>query len=370
MNGAPLRVAHVVETLERGGLERMVCDLALEQQRMGWEVSVHCLFRRGLLADELVSAGVPVSEAGKRSGADLGALWRLRRALHHAVPRVIHTHNAAAHYHAVAACRLSGLRPLLNTRHGMGDAARSRVERRYRASLSHTAAVVTVARHASEHYAREGIVPGKLLTVIPNGIRIERFGQASRDAARATLGVDAQALLVGTVGRLNWAKDQSVLVAAIAALKPRHPDLCCIIVGDGSLRAELQAQIDSLGVSSCVRLVGDRSDVPSLLPAFDVFALPSRTEGYSLALLEAAASGVPAVARDVGGNREIVQHGETGVIATGDFAEALASLLADAAVRRRLGEGARRWARAQASVQAMARRYEVLYRRLLEGGAP
>lgn len=370
MSDTPLHIAHVVETLERGGLERMVCDLAMEQARAGWQVSVHCVFHRGLLADELAAAGVEVTTAGKRSGADLRALWRLRRALQRAAPEVIHTHNATAHYHAVAACRATRLRPLLNTRHGMGDAAGSRVEQRYRAALKGTAAVVTVARHAAEHYVRAGIVSQRRVTVIPNGIRIERFLRASRESARAALGVDAGALLVGTVGRLNWAKDQAILVQAIAALWPRYRGLCCVIVGEGALRGELQSLIDSLGLAASVRLLGDRDDVPALLPAFDVFALPSRTEGYSLALLEAAASALPAVATDVGGNREIIQPGETGVIATGGFAAALDDVLADGEARRRMGEGARRWAEANASIEAMTLRYEALYRRLLAGSPP
>jgi glycosyltransferase involved in cell wall biosynthesis len=110
-----------------------------------------------------------------------------------------------------------------------------------------------------------------------------------------------------------------------------------------------------------ITLLGDRGDVPQLLPAFDVFALPSRTEGYSIALLETAASGVPAVVTDVGGNREIVQPGVTGVVADGDFAAALDSLLVSAGLRSCLGAAAREWAAAQASVQGMAQRYAELY---------
>jgi glycosyltransferase involved in cell wall biosynthesis len=356
-----MNIVHVVESLDRGGLERMVCDLAQAQRASGEQVSVLCLFHAGTLAAELKSAGIGVGVIGKRSGADLAALWRLRRTLLELAPDVVHTHNAVVNYHCVAATRWSRIGPVINTRHGMGEAAASRVERRYRASLARTACVVAVSQYSGAHLVQQTIVPPTLLRVVPNGIRVERFALQSRAQARARLGVPAEALLVGTVGRLNWAKDQAVLVQAIASLAPRLPQLRCVLVGEGALRAALQRQITALGMEERVTLLGDRGDVPELLPGFDVFALPSRTEGYSIALLETAASGVPAVVSDVGGNREIVQHGVTGLVAGADFAAALARLLEDATLRLRMGIAARDWAAGMASVQGMQRRYAELY---------
>ena len=125
-------IVHVVENLERGGLERMVIDLALSQRSEGHGVRVACLFRPGALAPELAAEGVEVYACDKHSGADIGAVLRLRRWLGRSgpaqtVPRIVHTHNATAHYHAVLA--LVGRPPacLVNTRHGMGvQAPRSR----------------------------------------------------------------------------------------------------------------------------------------------------------------------------------------------------------------------------------------------------
>lgn len=356
-----MRLVHVVESLDRGGLERMVCELAQAQCQEGAQVSVLCLFHAGTLAAELEAAGIRVSAVGKRSGLDLLAIWRLRRALRAIAPDVIHTHNAVAHYHCVAATRWLRRCPIINTRHGMGSGAGSRLERRYRSSLARTACVVAVSQYSGAHLVRQSIVPPALLRVVPNGIRVDRFARQSRRQARASLGISEDALVVGSVGRLTWAKDQSVLLKSMARLAPCHPQLRCVLVGDGSLRNDLEREVMALGLQGRVVLLGDRSDVPDLLPALDVFALPSRTEGYSIALLEAAASGVPAVVTDVGGNREIVQPAVTGVVAGTDFAAALETLLADAALRRRMGAAARDWAVTQASVQGMTRRYAQLY---------
>jgi glycosyltransferase involved in cell wall biosynthesis len=364
-----VRIAHVVESLYRGGLERMVCDLAAAQSADACRVSVICLFHTGVLGAELGAAGIPVQEIGKRSGHDVAAVWRLRRALHRFEPDVVHTHNAVAHYHTAAACWGSRIGPLVNTRHGMGSERESRVERRFRRSLSRTARVVAVSGFSGAHLVGKEMVPERLLRVIPNGIRVERFGRVSRQSARVRLNLPPESLVIGTVGRLTWAKDQALLVSAIAALAPRFPLLRATVVGDGPLRTDLEQQISALGLADRITLCGDRSDVPDILPAFDIFALPSRTEGYSIALLEAAASGVPAVVADVGGNREIVQDGRTGLVARGDFAPALARLLDDIDLRQRMGAAAGTWALEHASVESMNRLYSELYRSVAPRGS-
>ncbi|HEX7770287.1 MAG TPA: glycosyltransferase, partial [Dokdonella sp.] len=141
-------VTHVVENLERGGLERTVIDLVRTQAASGQRCQVVCLFERGALAGELDAIGVPVIACGKRRGLALRALARLRRHVVAHGSRILHTHNAAAHYHAVLATAGLGLRTI-NTRHGMGalDAA-SRRERLYRLSLQRTAVVATVCEAA------------------------------------------------------------------------------------------------------------------------------------------------------------------------------------------------------------------------------
>lgn len=371
MPAAPLRITHVVETLERGGLERVVVDLCVGLRRAGHQVDIVCLFHEGLLGEEARSQGIPVRALGKGRGLDLGALGVLRRHVVDRETQVIHSHNAMAGYYVAATALGGGRRVRINTRHGMGDSAHvSRKERLYRLSLGAYDAVTLVCAAAKEAFVAAGLVPASMATVVKNGIALEKFadcGPSARRIARDALGLRDEDLVIGTVGRLNWAKDHSLLLDAFDRMRHRIGDSTrLVIIGEGAMRAALEGEIRERGLQGLVRLAGDRADVSRLLPAMDVFACSSRTEGYSVAMLEAAAAGLPIVATRVGGNAEIVQDGATGTLtAAGDaegFASALARLLADPTVRETFGSAARRWARQTAGVDAMVERYVALYR--------
>jgi glycosyltransferase involved in cell wall biosynthesis len=281
---------------------------------------------------------------------------------------VLHTHNAVANYYGALAALGSGVR-LVNTRHGMGAAVPdARSERLFRLSLIRTAAVAAVCARARQQFVAHGIVPSRLAQTVPNGIRVEQFAPASpasRAAARAALGLPADAFVAGTVGRLNWAKDHALLVDSFDRLRAVQSGCCLVIVGDGALRPNIAQSIAQRGLEHLVLMTGDRADVAAILPAFDVFVLTSATEGYSIALLEAAAAGLPAIASDVGGNAEIVQHGVTGTIVHERSATAFAAALRESALapdaRERMGHAARRWVEAHGSVAAMADAYDKLY---------
>lgn len=369
----PLDIVHVVENLERGGLERMAIDLVLAQRAAGHAVRMVCLFQPGALAGELTDAGIEVVACGKRGGLDLAALRGLRAQLAprgDRGPRILHTHNANAHYHAVLAAVGLPRARTINTRHGMGVARpRSRLEWLYRQAMRRTDVVAAVCEAARERFASQGVRPREALLAVPNGIRIERFeaaNAAARAALRTQLALPDGTPLIGTVGRLNPVKDQAGLLRAFAEVHAARPDAVLVLVGDGALRAELEAQAAALGLATAVRFLGDRNDVRALLPGFDVFVLSSLSEGYSMALLEAAASALPIVATDVGGNREIVADGVNGLIVpsadAGALASALAALVADPARAVALGAQGRAWALREASIATMTARYEAIYR--------
>ncbi|MDE1892776.1 MAG: glycosyltransferase [Xanthomonadaceae bacterium] len=365
-----MKITHVVENLNRGGLERMVIDLVTLQQRQGHQCQVLCVFEAGSLAPELATAGVAVHACGKRRGLDLRALARLRQRLRGHATEVLHTHNAVAHYQSLLASAGLGIARVVNTRHGMGANRRSaRREWLYRRALAGTDVVATVCEAARLDAVRRGIVPAAQAMVVPNGIRVQAFqpaSQESRARLRLALGLSAQACVIGSVGRLNWAKDQAGLIRAFAIVRRRWPAAVLVLVGDGPLRSELQqcAQAEALGEH--VRFLGDRGDVHELLRGFDLFALSSLSEGYSMALLEACATALPIVATAVGGNGEIVRDGINGrLVPAGDppaLAAALDELLREPVRAAALGEAARAWVVAEGSLEAMAARYARLYR--------
>jgi glycosyltransferase involved in cell wall biosynthesis len=367
----PLRLLHVVDSLERGGLERAVVDLAVAQQRWGDEVAVFSILETSGFRPELEDAGVPVIVGAKRRSFDLRVLGRLRRAALDG-PRadIVHAHNFVPSYYAAAAL-LGARRPpaLVGTCHDMGTRLTNRRLRwLYRWSLTRTARVAMVGRQVHDRYVFSGMVdPARAITV-RNGVPVGRFGtsDARRAAARAQLGLDPHATVIGCVGRLVALKNHRMMVAVLPDLLRKRADLTLALLGGGPLCEELQAQATALGVADRIVFAGERTGIPDLLPAFDLFVMPSLTEGLSIALLEACATGLPIVATAVGGNLEIVTDAQAGLlIPPGEqsaLLEAVGTMLGDAALRERCGASARRWALAHASMEAFRASYDAFYR--------
>lgn len=198
--------------------------------------------------------------------------------------------------------------------------------------------------------SRDGRSPSH---VVPLGIDVDRFA-AGTPVLEGTI--------VGNVARLAAQKGQRALVEALPLVRERHPEARLVIAGEGELREELEQLAVEQGEH--VVLLGNRSDVPDLLASFDVFAYPSRFEGLCVAVLEAQAAGVPVVATPVGGIRETVVDGETGLLVPPDDPPALAAaivrLLDDRELARRLAAQAREQARGY-STERMVERTLALY---------
>jgi glycosyltransferase involved in cell wall biosynthesis len=171
------------------------------------------------------------------------------------------------------------------------------------------------------------ILPGAAIAIVPAGIDLGRFKPASKSAARERLGLPASALLAGSAGRLVAVKGYGFLVGALRHL-PANVRL--VLAGDGPERAALEAKALSLGLMDRVTFLGHRDDVADILPAFDVFCLPSLNEGLPRSLLEAQACGVPVVATSVGAVAEAVCP------ETGTLVEAGNELLLAVAIQRAL----------------------------------
>lgn len=371
MGKSALKIVHVLDSLDIGGQETMVLALSTLQVQAGHAVRIVCLWREGALAASARDAGVDVVCVHKRAGLDLMALLRLRRAVLAWRPDVLHTHDVMSHYYGVAAC--IGRRPavIVNTRHGYakGDPL-ARDERFYRLAMRHSDHGVGVSQSLKAYFVRSDLIPADKAHAIPNGIDVSRFMARSDDAARGireSLGLSPSAVTFGSVGRLNEVKRQVDLLHALRLRLDQGDDVCLVLAGDGPMRETLEQLRDTLGLGAHVRLLGARKDVPDLLAAMDVFVLCSRSEGYSMALVEASTSALPIVATDVGGNAEIVQEGATGLIVPAGeparLADAMGRLAHDASLRHRMGAQGRAWALREGSVQTMSAAYETLYRR-------
>lgn len=366
-----MQILHVVDSLESGGLERVVTDLAIEQHRRGHGVVVYSLLETQGLLPELQAAGVEVVVGGKKRMADLPVLRGLRRLVRERAIEVVHAHNFVPNYYVAAALRLmfSPQAPTqVCTCHDMGlRLSNDRLRRLFLWSLRYTRGVAMVGQQVHDRFVNQGWVAPELAMTVLNGVPLDRFAwsPARHLEARRRLGLSAEDQVVGTVGRLVGLKNQRLLIEVLPALLQRHPALKLVLVGWGELEDTLRAQAQALGVADRVLLTGARTDVADLTPAFDVFALPSQTEGISIALLEACATRLPIVATAVGGNPEIIHDGQTGVLIPSDDAPALQNaldtLLSDPAMALRLAQNANAWVQAHASLDSLTATYQQFY---------
>jgi glycosyltransferase involved in cell wall biosynthesis len=230
-----------------------------------------------------------------------------------------------------------------------------------------TAAAIGVSDAVSRLAVADfGIEPEVAIT-IHNGIPIEEFASPpphARQSIRREFRIDADAPVIGMVGRLSFEKQPMLVLSALPRLLREHPRAILLIAGDGPLRMECESLAARLGISAAVRFAGQRTDVPSMLAAMDIVAVSSSREGFGYAVVEAGAAGKPVVGFRVDGLLETIRHGETGILVPPQDATALVAalsrLLSDSTLAMRLGEAARYHARAY-SIDQHVRRLEALY---------
>jgi len=361
-----LSIVHVLSSFGVGGQERVALDLAIGQSARGHDVSAISLAPPpdGAMADEFREHGIAIDRIPKRDGLDPTLVPRLARALHRRGADVVHTHNPLPLIYGAPAARLIGA-AAIHTKHGANPGTRAqRLLRRGAARFVHAFVAVsdTTAAQAREH--RD--VRVDRLHTIANGIRLDRYrpDAEARAAARVELGL-GDAWVVGTVGRLDDYKNQALLVRAMAPHLSSRVRL--VIVGDGPSRAAVEAEVARLPEPRWVVMTGRRMDVPRLVPAFDVFALSSKTEGLPLVVPEAMAAGLPIVTTAVGGLPGVVDDNATGLLVPVDEAAlsaALGTLVRDPDRARALGERARAVALDRYGADRMVEAYLDLYARI------
>ncbi len=361
-----VRVMHIVYSLQPGGMEFGVVKLVngLDRRRIGSSI---CSTRPGELK-ALVAAGIPVFELQRRDGNDLRLLWQLYRLFRRERPDVVHTHGWGTLFEGLTAARLAHVPVVVHGEHGT---LQLHGHRRWlqRGGWSWANQVLSVSSRLSERMAGETGFPLQSIQTIRNGVDLMRFGRTGRAAARVTLGLGDDDVVIGTVGRLVPVKDHVSLVEAVAHLRPEGIEPTLVIAGDGPLRQEIVQRAAAWGVGRQVRLLGHRPDVETVLAALDVFVLSSISEGLPNTVLEAMATGLPVVATRVGGTDEVVEDGVTGVLVPPRSPEALggaiARIIRDGALRGAMGAAARRRVETEFALADTVRRYEALYVRLV-----
>ena len=259
-------------------------------------------------------------------GQDLLAVPELVRLFRRLAPDIVHTHNPKPGLFGRIAARAAGVPGIVNTVHGLYAAPEDPLMRR--------AAVYSLERLAASCSRFELVqnpedlavlarlrVPADHLVLLGNGVDLQRFRPRRTEAgiarARRSLGVGPSSVVVGTVGRLVWQKGFRELFAAAARLRDLRPEVVVVVVGpEDADKGDALGPSDLAEASALGNVVftGHRDDVEDLYAGFDVFVLPSYREGFPRSAMEAAASGLPVVATDIRGCREVVEHGVNGLL--------------------------------------------------------
>ena len=356
----PIRVVELVSSMEIGGAERVALSLAKRLPQEGFETELWSVALPGSICEQAELDGVKWRSLADRVKNGIRALAQLLRS-----ERIdlLHSHGKRAHFIGAPAARLTGT-IYVHTRHASGETNvnwRTRLTEHAIAPLTHI--YIAVSEDVQKRAARYRRIVAHRSMIIPNGIDTDLF-HPTGDAERAT----SETLRIGCVARLSEEKRHEDLLAAAASLKRQGLDFRLILVGEGPLRADLERQVRTLGLSDCVEILGTRNDIADLMRGFDLFALSSRCEGLPLTVLEAMATGLPVVATDVGSLGKVIREGETGFLVPPGVPEALADAIqraANADFRKTAAGAARRVVEEQFSLRKMTDAHAALFKRLL-----
>jgi glycosyltransferase involved in cell wall biosynthesis len=357
----------VLPSLHTGGMERFVVLLGTELVRRGHRATVVCTQFEGDLAESARRHRIEVVLSPFQSRWD--NLWPigLTRDLRCISPDLVHSQNGVWLPAALSAVWL-GL-PMCHTEHGLDSPTEPlKVASQKFVAARFTDAVVAVSSPLEHRLAAQYLISRKRLSRIDNGIPTEQFAPQAdiRTAVRSELGISDETILIGAVARLHHLKGIDLLMEAARSLDVGDQPVCIVVAGDGEDRSRVEELAKQSAVP--VQLVGMRSDVNRLMQAFDVFVLPSRSEGLPLAVLEAMAAGCAIVATDVGEVAEVLANDSGVVVAPHDvkaLSDAIARLVADQALRSRISANALCKVRQRYGIDRMTDSYLRLYNQLL-----
>jgi glycosyltransferase involved in cell wall biosynthesis len=372
------RILFLVQSLGTGGIEKLVYDLATALEPSDFSVSV-AAFEDGHMREALAARGVAVhvlspGVADGVWGGSLGRFYASRERLRRLARNfdVVHSHNLATLLKAAMASFPRRPWRWVHTEHVRPDSDTG-CEPWLTAIAPHLLRLpdtLTGVAPGIQEYLSQRVPTARQRTLtIVNGIDVDYFARRrDRAAKRAELGFAPEEWVIGTVGTLRPQKNHRLLLDAFARLGDRLPEARLVIAGGGDLRGSLEAWARERGVADRTRFLGSRLDVAELLAAFDAYCLPSHYEGMPLSLFEAMAAGVPVIATDVLGSRDVVRTEATGLLVPAGDAEALADALVrlrrEPALAGRLAAAGRAYVAENARLETMIDRYADVYHAL------
>lgn len=363
------RLLVVIDGMEVGGSQRQVQQLLKGLDRQRWEPELAYFRCDSFLVDAIRNDGIPVHYVPKRHRVDLRFLVAFARLLRHGDYALVHAFSLTAELASVLARIISGRRPVL-----VASERSFALDRPAwfwwlkRIVLGHSAAVIANSQAGAMATARRTGMPEAMFATVANGVDAPpRISGDERAAIRRSLGVPDGRLLGLFVGRLVEVKNLPCLVRALATIPPRQRPWIAL-AGDGPMQAAVEELAVDHRVEADLCFLGERKDAARLMQAADFLLLPSHFEGLSNALLESMAAGCPVIASAVGGSRELIEDGRTGLLFPTDDSNALAAAMtrmADPALRSVLAQAARQYVEQHHSREALGAATSAVYERCL-----
>ena len=390
-----IKVLYVIGQLDRGGAERQTAELVKRIPRDLFEPVVCCLSKPGPIGDEMEDEGIRVVYLEKSRGLMSGATRRLAGLIRRERPVIVHSYLFSANWRSLLAGRLTRVPLIISSVRNVDIHTRMSTQVAEWVVSGLTDRVIANAEAVKSYVSRHHHIASEKIHVIYNGVSLRRarvpksadpmeqsFGAKGSDtrspqepATSAPLpGAKEAPGRVGMIASLTSKKDHGTFLRAAQRVLKRMPGVRFSVIGDGPLRAAVSDSIHAMGLSDAVTLMGSRDDIGELLSGIEVTVLSSLKEGCSNVVLESMAAGRPVVVTNVGGNSELVEDGEQGfLVPVGDdekMAERIVELLADAALRRRMGEAGRTRVESLYTADRMARRTVDFYLSALDKRTP
>jgi sugar transferase (PEP-CTERM/EpsH1 system associated) len=363
-----IKIMHILHTLGTAGLQKGVVNITNQLNSNGFEISICCLEESGEFEKRL-NPGTKIFVMNKLPGIDYILPLKLANLFRREKIMIVHTHDLGTYLYGAVGAKLALLPKVIHGEHGAvlqpsGSRPKDLVAYRY---LSYITKVIhTTSDDLKRQLVRMTQIDDRKVIAILNGVEIDKFKKESNTNIRKTLAIETDDFVIGTVSRLAPVKNFELLIRVIPEINRTGLYPKVLFVGDGPSRPNLESLTRQYGLEKQIIFLGDRSDVPDLLNAMDVFVLTSFSEGLSNSIMEAMASGLPIVATDVGGNSELVINNETGFLFPSQDAGALAQrilqLADDVDNRNKIGLAGRKRMEDFFTMDKMIQNYENLYR--------
>lgn len=365
-------VMYLVETLNVGGTETQLVQVALRLRAMSVPVTVGCLSAEGPLLEILQQAGIPIVEFPKgKTLLSLNGLYQVLRLaifLRRGRFRVLHAYDLLGNLLGVPAAWLARMPIIVSSRRYLADVEWYRPWRNKIICMLYGLSTHVIVNSAAvrDLLVQRDRSPKEKIHILHNGVDVDRFGGARRDRQALLPAVGSGSKLIAVVANMYIAgKGHPCLIAAAAPICRKFPQAIFLLIGDGPERAKFERQATEAGLQKNFLFLGRRKDVPELLACCDLSVLPSEAEALPNSVLEAMAAGLPVVATCVGGIPEIIQDGENGLLVPPQDSEALTNavirILQDPDLAKKLGTAGQTRMRTQFGFDRLLQSLEQLY---------